>query len=167
MKLVLPATLLLLTSAFLFADDVRPANVVVPLTFSAKIVIPAAASTAGANGTFFRSDISVLNFADHTQRVQFRWLPQGGGAGSTTTIDMQTFNGIRSADFVAQIMNQTGLGSILVTALTADGLEDPTGRLYVASRIWTPQPGTTGTTSQSFPGVPVDRSTLPPRRSSP
>ncbi|MEO8215753.1 MAG: hypothetical protein ABI718_01605 [Acidobacteriota bacterium] len=154
MKSLLAPVLVMMLATSLSAAVTHPANLVVPLTFSAKIVIPAAASKSGANGTFFRSDITVLNFADHMQRVQFRWLPQGGGAGSTTTLDMQTFNGLRSGDFVAEVLNQSGLGSILVTAVTNDGLEDPNGRLYAASRIWTPQAGTTGTTSQSFPSVP-------------
>ena len=45
--------------------------------------------------------------------------------------------------------------TILVTALANDGsgtpTVDPAGRLVVTERIWTPQPGTTGTMSQTFP----------------
>ena len=55
--------------------------------------------------------------------------------------------------------HQTGLGAILVTALNTDVTTtptvDPNGRLVVTERIWTPQPGTTGTVSQTFPTLPT------------
>jgi hypothetical protein len=41
-------------------------------------------------------------------------------------------------------------------AVDPSGALDPDGRLYATSRIWTPQPGTSGTTSQSMPVVALD-----------
>src|SRR5206468_8644999 len=47
-----------------------PAAVVQPLGTSNSVLIPAAGSTAGVNGTFFRSDITIVNLADRKSVVQ-------------------------------------------------------------------------------------------------
>ncbi len=135
------------------------AGLIQPLKNAPQILVPAAASTPGANGTFFRSDITIANFASHEQMVEIRWLPQAGTGQSvakTITLDGSGPNSvIRSADFVHDYLAQTGLGAILVTGVDAAGAMDPNARLYVAERVWTPQPGTTGTTSQSLPTIPT------------
>ena len=132
------------------------AGVVLPQTSASQLLIPAAGSVQGANGTFFRSDITLVNLATHDQNIILRWLPQGASATSTVLIHLAAQRALRSSDFVREILAQQGLGAILVTAVTGDGTTtDSTGALYVQSRIWTPQPGTTGTTSQSLPAVPV------------
>ena len=46
-----------------FAAEPHSNSVVVPLTAVSQFLIPAAGSTAGANGTFFHSDIAIVNFA--------------------------------------------------------------------------------------------------------
>jgi hypothetical protein len=152
------SSLLIVTTfcaATAFAAGVKNESVVVPLTAVPQLLIPAAGSTPGANGTFFRSDIDIVNFASHDQMVKLQWLPQSGMAGSSATITIRAQSGIRSADFVATYLNQTGLGSIIVTGVTSTGVPDSSALLYVSSRIWTPQPGTNGTTSQSLPAVPL------------
>jgi len=138
-----------------FAAQPHADSVVVPLTAVTQLLIPAAGSTPGANGTFFRSDISIVNFSSHDQIVKLDWIPQSGNAGSTTNITIPAQSGIRSADFVAQYLSQTGIGSIMVTGMTSGGLPDTSALLFASTRIWTPQPGTAGTTSQSLPAVPV------------
>jgi len=147
---------LLLCAAPLFAAGLKTDSVVLPLSAAPQVLIPAAGSTPGANGTFFRSDITLINFANHDQAVTLQWLPQSG-ASTSTTITIPAQSGIRSADFVRNYLGQTGLGAILVTGMTAEtnGSPDSTAALYVSARIWTPQPGTDGTTSQSFPAIPV------------
>jgi hypothetical protein len=121
-----------------------------------KLVIAAAGSIAGANGTVFRSEIDIRNLLSRLQRVRIEWLPRAG-TGGPVTLDL-TFpfggeTGITSDDFVAEKLHTSGLGSIVVTALTDAGDEDPTALLYARSRIWTPQLATGGTTSQSFPAI--------------
>ncbi len=147
---------LFLIAAF-FVSTTSFAGVVQPLGAAPQVLIPAAGSTAGANGTFFRSDISIINLASHDQTIVLQWLPQAGsgGSNSTTTITLPALTGTRSADFVNEFLHQTGLGSIIVTG-TANGVVDSTARLYVSSRIWSPEPGTNGTTSQSFPAIPLN-----------
>lgn len=152
----------LLFIALLFVSTASFATVVQPIGAASQVLVPAAGSTAGANGTFFRSDITIINLTSHNQTVALQWLPQAGSGGTntTTSITIPALSGIRSSDFVAQYLNQTGLGSIIITGLNGNTV-DPTAALYVSARIWTPQPGTNGTTSQSFPAIPVSTINTP------
>jgi len=139
--------LLLFLSVSAYAQLTAPA---------AQIVVPAAGSVAGLNGTFFRSDTAVFNYRDVPQNVAVQWLPQGisGQSVQTRLITIAARSGIISEDFVANILQQTGLGAIVFTAVTSEAAPDANGALFITSRIWSPQqnnPG--GTVSQSFPAV--------------
>jgi hypothetical protein len=138
-----------------FSQQLQTNNVVRPLTSAPQLLIPIAGSTPGANGTFFKSDITLGNFSQQGQSVRLQWLPQGASSTLSVTISVGGLSFIRSADFVHDYLGQTGIGAILVTGLTSGGDIDPAASLYVASRIWTPQPGTSGTTSQSLPAIPT------------
>lgn len=139
------------------------ASVVVPVGTSSQVLISAAGSTQGANGTFFRSDISIINFGTNDASVAIQWLPQAGtGSGSTSIVTVKASTGIRSSDFVSEVLHQSGLGSIIVKAQGPGGTVDTTAQLFVSARIWTQQPGTSGgTTSQSFPAIPVNTVNTP------
>lgn len=122
-----------------------------------QILFTAAGSIAGNGGTFFRSDISLFNYRDVAQNVRFLFLKQGQD-GNTTLVQFRTLNartGIVSEDFIREVLNESGLGALLITAVTAAGDIDTGGLLYATQRIWTPQPGSTGTTSQTFPAIPA------------
>lgn len=138
-----------------FSQQLQNNNVVQPLSSAAQLLIPAAGSTPGANGTFFKSDITLGNFGPHLQTVRLQWLPQGVSSTFSTTTTLGALSFIRSGDFVHDYLGQSGLGAILVTGITSSGDVDPTASLYVASRIWSPQPGTGGTTSQTLPAIPT------------
>jgi hypothetical protein len=134
------------------------ASVVQPIGAAPQLLIPAAGSTPGLNGTFFRSDISIVNLANHDQTVSLQWLPQPGlTRPAPVTILLHALSGTRSSDFVQEILGQTGLGAIVVTgAANTDGTGiDPTAKLFASSRIWSPEPGTTGTTSQDMVTIPT------------
>lgn len=124
-----------------------------------QILIPAAGAVQGANGTFFRSDITLTNFRNAAQQVQLRWLPETSGTTAppqiTATITLPANSGVSSEDFVTNYLNQTGLGSILITGVTSTGAVDTGALLFATDRIWSNQPGTSGTVSQTFPIVPV------------
>jgi hypothetical protein len=122
---------------------------------SAQFLIPAAGAQAGNGGTFFRSDITIVNYRPADQRVRLQWLPQdvSGGSGAPVEITIAASSGIASEDFVTTVMQRSGLGAILVTAIDGIGLFDSRAQLVGTSRIWTPQPGTSGTTSQSLPSI--------------
>jgi len=131
------------------------AGVVQPLQSAPQLLIPAAGSTPGVNGTFWRSDIAIANVNDRQQLVRLQWLPQGASSTFSKTITLEHLSFVRSNDFVAEILNQSGLGAILVSGVTSAGDPDPTAALYAQSRIWTPQPGSSGTMSQSLPAIPT------------
>jgi hypothetical protein len=152
----LTAVLAFLIAPVLFAQHtVTPENVLLPLTSSPTLVIPVAGATAGANNTFFRSDINLINLGNTDQRVIIQWLPQGrtGQGLISRDITLPAQSGFFSEDFVTNVLQQTGLGAIVIQAVDGEGTYDSTARLYGTSRIWTPQPGTDhGTVSQTLPG---------------
>lgn len=157
-SLVRLAAVALLMSAPLLAAPVRSDNLILPLGSATQILIPAAGSVQGGNGQFFRSDINVVNYSDHDQRVFFNWLPQG--VTGTTVVRRQTTiparKGIQSDDFVASFLQLSGLGAILITGVDSNGVTDATARLYATSRIWSNQPGlSSGTVSQTFSAIPT------------
>ncbi len=158
MKKLLPVVVLLSLSVPLFAAEIEVQNLIAPLGSASQIVIPAAGSVQGANGTFFRSDITLINYASHSQMVRFRWLPQGSSGVSVPARDvtLNALTGMSSEDFVTTILQQSGLGSILITGINADGTPDSTAKLFATSRIWSNQPGlSSGTVSQTFPTIPT------------
>ena len=120
-----------------------------------QFLIPAAGAQAGNGGTFFRSDITIVNYRTADQRIRLQWLPQdvSGGNGPAVELTIAATSGIASEDFVTNVMQRSGLGAILVSAIDANGLPDSGAQLVGTSRIWTPQPGTSGTTSQSLPSI--------------
>jgi hypothetical protein len=138
------------------------ADLIVPQTSAARILVPAAGNAAGANDTYFRSDIQVANVRNAPQRVLMYWLPQGssGAAIAPRVIDMGAAQAFSSEDFVAAVMQQTGVGGIELVGVTNDNEPDPNARLHVTSRIWTTRPdGGEGTMSQTFPAIVLPGST--------
>jgi hypothetical protein len=129
--------------------------VAAPVNGAAELLIPIAGNAPGANGTFFHSDITLVTLANEDQLVEVRWLPAGGAAGTTTRLTMPLGNEVRSEDFVAEYLRVEGVGSIVVRAITSTGAVDPTARMYASARIWTRQPGTDGTSSQTVDVVPL------------
>lgn len=123
------------------------------------LVIPAAGSAAGANGTFFRTDLTIANWNDEAQIIAVFWVPNGNPdgfdgvgvivpAGPPSTVE----------DFVGTILEKTGVGSLILIPVVGQGeVElDEDAAIDAFSRIWTPQPNSTGTVSQPFPGVEPD-----------
>ena len=92
--------------AVFFVCSIATAGVVQPLTSAPQLLIPAAGSTPGANGTFFRSNIAIVNLASHDQIVQLRWLPQGGSSNATTTVTIDSSN--NTLQGLATALNASG-----------------------------------------------------------
>ena len=146
-------TLLLLCC---LAIQPQPDNLVVPIGGSSQVLIPVAGNVPGENGTHFHSDIAVVNLRGVTQRVQFQWIPQvGSPERAPFEIDIPAGTAIRVEHFVRDVLGITGLGSIVVTGMASASTGDPAAVLYVTSRIWTIQPGTSGTSSQTLSTIPT------------
>lgn len=120
---------------------------------SPQILLAGSGSVQGANGTFFHSDVMLLNYRTVSQRIALTWIPNGGTAAAPVFITINAASGIISEDFVATTVGTSGLGALLITGVDANGVFDPNALLYATERVWTPQPGTNGTVSQSFPAI--------------
>jgi hypothetical protein len=154
---LLLTALLLAASTFAQQTD----DLFVPQGAAPRVIIPVAGNAAGSNGTYFRSDINLINFRSTTQRVLIYWLPQGvaGPTLSVRAIDMAPSSGLSSEDFVNEVLNnRTGVGTIEFVGVLQDGTFDPAALLHATSRIWTPRPdGAPGTMSQTFPAIVGDQ----------
>jgi hypothetical protein len=123
-------------------------------------IIPVAGNAAGSGGTYFRSDVVFNNDRLQDQRIAVGWFAQGQNNCSAA---LQYFNLSANSitvadDFVGQHLGKSGVGALLVVAVTANGSVDTNGEIDGYSRIWTPQPGSTGTVSQNFTAIDVNDS---------
>jgi hypothetical protein len=120
-------------------------------------VFAAAGSVQGAGGTYFRSDVTIINHRSSDQIIAIGWLAQGVD-NSNEPVQLFTIPArtpVILADFVAQTLGKSGLGAVLVLGQTSSGAADSLAQLDGFSRIWTNQPGAQGTVSQGFPSVSI------------
>ena len=149
---------LLLAATTAFGAVVKPNGLVIPEGSATQILIPAVGSVAGGNNQFFRSDVTIFNYATHDQRVRFNWLPLGqdGTNIPARELTLGARRAIASEDFVPAYLQQTGLGAVLITPLTDTGSLDLSAKLYATSRIYSnPPTSDVGTVSQTFNAVPI------------
>lgn len=123
-------------------------------------VIPVAGNAAGGGGTYFRSDVVFNNDRLVNQRIGVGWLAQGQNncAAPITYFTLSPDSITIADDFVGRDLNRTGLGAVLVVSVTATGSADEDGEIDGFSRIWTPQPGSSGSVSQNFAAIDVNDS---------
>src|SRR5262249_40578164 len=111
---------------------------------------------------FYKTDYFLANFRSVDQEVLIGWIPAGvSGAGSAAQRFRLTANTIYSIpDFLAGgsgRLSQTGVGSILVTGgLTRTNTFASNDYVVGLSRVWTQQPGSSGTTSFASWSPPSD-----------
>lgn len=124
------------------------------------LLIPAAGSTPGAGGLFFRSDVTLANYNSAPQDVAVAWWPAGTvnplpNLGTLTRVTIPPSQSVTYVDFVANVLKQSGLGALLFIPVA--GTEFDEGAAIDAfSRIYTQQPGSSGSVSQPFPAVDAD-----------
>ena len=123
-------------------------------------IIPAAGSTAGGGGTlFFKSDVTLVNYRDTPQQVVVGFWSQG----SANTLNFSTYKSVTLPpnqfvtvqDFVSKSLGASGLGSLVFIPYTGTAL-DTNAAIDGFSRIYTKQPGSTGTVSQPFEAIDPD-----------
>jgi hypothetical protein len=117
-------------------------------------IFAAAGSVQGAGGTFFRSDVTIFNHRDIEQDIGIAFLAQGVD-NSAVPLEYFTFPAVTPIiqENLVGFLGKSGLGTIFVVAVDSVGDPDPDGQIDGFSRIWTPQPGASGTVSQGFPSV--------------
>lgn len=123
-------------------------------------LIPVAGSAAGANNTYFRSDVTLANRRSAPQTISIGWIAQGvnNGSAQVQNFSLPGNTTVIESDFVARILGKSGLGSIVVIARDFSGAIDTSAQIDGFSRIWTNQPGSSGTVSQAFPAVDTEDS---------
>ena len=131
-------------------------NVIVDDVPGPSLLIPAAARVQGLFDTYFLSEVAILNYRNATQVVSIAFLEQGVNScdAPVHTLTMPPLSVARYADFVGiALQRASGVGAVLIIARNAEGGVDGAGMIDAVSRIYTTQPGSTGTTSQSMPTV--------------
>lgn len=135
----------------------RPTPNVVMEGSESGFVFPIVGSAAAGGGLFFRSETVIYNRLNRPQNIAIYYFPIGGGAANCLRPAKQMRLDANAwyvwTDFVADALNTSGLGAVIVLGVTSSGATDTSARIDGNSRIWTPQPGTSGTTSQNFPSV--------------
>jgi hypothetical protein len=121
-------------------------------------LFPSAGSVQGAGGTFFKSDGMLVNYRNASQRISMGWIAQGVNNGSRPLVYPQALNASTPYtlnDFVTSVLHESGLGAVLVTGVLSSNNPDTNASLDAFSRIWTNQPGASGTVSLAFPPMDV------------
>jgi len=136
----------------------RAPHAITPRAASASLVIPAVGSLAGGNGTFFRTDLTLVNHGDTSRRVELTFIERDRDNTGVmpTYLDLPPRTVLFLDDFVTNTLRKSGLGSLIIRAVDANNVFDSTGRLDAFARIYTQQPGTSGTVSQPFYAVRGD-----------
>jgi hypothetical protein len=153
-----PATLGEALKAF---RETKHAEVIAGEIHDDAFVIPISANAQGANGTYFRSDLTIANYRGSDQVVGIGFMAAGvdNTNAPLTYITVPANSSYVSNDFIGSTLGRTGLGAILVFGYTSstNGSVDSNAELDGFSRIWTPCPTTAcpggGFVSQTFDAV--------------
>lgn len=122
------------------------------------LLFPAAGNARGANGEFFRSDVTLVSYneTDH-QHLVVLWLQNGVETDDPPAVELTLDPNAYYVftDFVGTILQREGqLGSILIIPIDDEGeIDFVNSAIDGFSRIWTNQPGSTGTVAQPFEAV--------------
>lgn len=122
-----------------------------------QLVIPSAGSVRGANDTFYRSDITFVNYSDSDQDVATIWFPNGGDGAFELAVVTIPGDAPPSTieDFVGEALGLSGLGSLVFLPVIDDELDEDAA-IDIYSRIWSPQPNASGIVSFPFPAVDLN-----------
>ena len=118
-------------------------------------LIPIAGNTPGNNGTYFKSDVIIANYRSVDQRIGVGWMAASvdNTHGPLMYFNIPARTTVAQDDFVATALGKSGLGAILVFGVDSLGSNDAAASLDGFSRIWTLQPGSLGSVSQTFDAV--------------
>lgn len=119
------------TSVAQFLDRAQPID-------GSMFVIPIAGQSRGAYGTSFSSDLTISNSRDNEQDVVVAWLPGDGSSvvAFRTKVPPHSSGSI-VADAIAERLGETGVGAVLVQAVTSSGDVDTNAVINGSGYIWT------------------------------
>jgi hypothetical protein len=121
----------------------------------------------GSNGTFFKSDVTIANRRNVPQVISVGFLLRGvnNGTALVTKFTIPANSTTIDNDFITNKLQKSGLGTLLVIAVTSSAPGAPVDDLAEIdgfSRIWTPQPiqpgasTSIGTVSQAFESIDLE-----------
>src|ERR1700720_1617104 len=121
-------------------------------TSSSIFIFPVVGSLAGGNGTYYRSEATLVNNRFVSQTVEMFYFAQGisNCTRPSRLVTLQANSWTAYDDILQNVFGETGVGSLIVQAVDANGNYDPNGDIDGTSRIWTPSPLSDGTLSQTF-----------------
>jgi hypothetical protein len=136
------------------------ASAIIDSVSARAFIIPSAGSLpAGGGALFFRSDITLANYRDTPQQVLAGFWPQGSAntlsAANFKSLTLPSGQFVTVQDFVATALGTSGLGTLVFIPSTGTDF-DGNGAIDGFSRVYTKQPGSTGTVSQPFDAVDPD-----------
>lgn len=122
------------------------------------LLIPAAGNLRGANGTYFRSDVTLIHYGSGPQKIAVGWMPANSGNCDAEVAEITLDQGwVHFDDFVGQTLGKSGLGALFFMPIDAAGELDESVQIDGFSRIWTPMPNAPpGTGSQQLSTVGAD-----------
>lgn len=118
---------------------------------AAEKLIPAAARAFGANGTFFRSDVHLVNLSSELATVDLTWLPTAtdNSAAATIPLIIAPRASIEIADVLGSLFGVSdGIGALRLSSSSA---------FVASSRTYTPSDDCPGTFGQFIPAVDAER----------
>lgn len=126
------------------SQPVEPSTVLESGTAS-RIVIGAAGTVQGVS-QIFETHLMLVNFRNAEQDIRIDFLAQGV-ANSEPQSETLTLG---PSSFFSRTIPWDGLGSLLITAVTAEGVEDTAASISAVGRIYSSDACGEGTVSQSF-----------------
>lgn len=127
---------------------------------SPAFILPAVGTVEGARGMLFRTDVTLSNGRSTEQDVLLAWLPQGntnGPAVATFRVQLPALSddigGTITVPDIADELGVSGLGSIVVIAVDAQGDVDPLASVDGFARVRSVSSCSLGSVSQSLPAV--------------
>jgi hypothetical protein len=122
--------------------------------FASQLLVTVVIRAPGKNNTFYITDYFLMNGLGAAQDVLIGFMPSGVTGvnqptyryqlAANTTYSIPDFLGSGSGD----LNLNNAVGSLLITAvLPGTSTMDTNGQLYSAARIWTQEPGSSGTNS--------------------
>jgi len=117
-------------------------------------IIPAAAYAAGAEGSFYETDLDISNAGTSAADYRFAWLPRGESNKEPLESDLFTLGtgkSVRYANVLAEIFDlEPGSFGALTIEASSQNL------LAMARIANTPQESTVGTFGQTMPPITID-----------
>jgi hypothetical protein len=121
--------------------------------FASQLLVPVVIRAPGKNNTFFETDYFLTNGRGFSQDILIGFLPSGvsGVSQPTQRFSLNANTTYLITDFLGGgngRLNLNGVGALLITGVfTGSSNFDSNAQLYGAARIWTMEPGSSGTNS--------------------